>query len=113
MTDFTVESDWSGASYWYQVAALLPGSEIRLPHLDRDSLQGDRVLAGIFESLGVESRFRERIGHFAFPQGDLPDRFEYDFTGCPDLVQTCATTLCAPGYSLPPDRNTDPEGEGD
>ena len=39
MDRFMVESDWSGASYWYQVAALLPGSVITLPHLMEHSLQ--------------------------------------------------------------------------
>jgi 3-phosphoshikimate 1-carboxyvinyltransferase len=27
----------------------------------------------------------------------LPKRFDYDFTACPDLAQTCAVTLCALG----------------
>ena len=30
---FYVESDWSAASYWYSIAALLPGSKVILPDL--------------------------------------------------------------------------------
>lgn len=95
--DFTVESDWSGASYWYQVAALLPGSEITLPNLSRESLQGDSALVQIFEPLGVTTTFNEEGILLHSQKMELPVNFEYDFTGCPDLVQTCAVTLCALG----------------
>jgi len=95
--DFKVESDWSGASYWFQVAALLPGSEIILPYLDRNSLQGDAVLVQIFDTLGVHSTFTEEGLVLHSQKMALPEYFEYDFTGCPDLVQTCAVTLCALG----------------
>jgi 3-phosphoshikimate 1-carboxyvinyltransferase len=95
--EFKVESDWSGASYWFQVAALLPGSEITLPYLSRNSLQGDAVLVEIFDSLGVQSTFSEEGVLLRSHERALPDYFEYDFTGCPDLVQTLAVTLCALG----------------
>lgn len=95
--DFMVESDWSGASYWFQIAALLPGSEILLPNLSNESLQGDSVLVSLFESLGVNSRFTEQGLLIRSIKGELPKHFEYDFTLCPDLAQTCAVTLCALG----------------
>jgi len=94
-----VEADWSGASYWYQVAALLPGSEIILPGLEQDSLQGDAVLASLFEKLGVSTQYGP--GGVTLHSGgevDLPQvDFSHDFTLCPDLVQTLASTLCALG----------------
>ncbi|MCK4748827.1 MAG: 3-phosphoshikimate 1-carboxyvinyltransferase [Bacteroidales bacterium] len=92
-----IESDWSGASYWYQVAALLPGSVIRLPHLERESLQGDAVLASLFEPLGVKSRFDDGGITLHSDQEITAEQFSADFTGCPDLVQTCAATLCGLG----------------
>lgn len=95
--EFMVEADWSGASYWFQVAALLPGSKILLPKLSGDSLQGDSVLVSLFECLGVNSSFDEEGLLIRSSEVELPRRFEYDFTGCPDLVQTCAVTLCALG----------------
>ena len=94
---FRVESDWSGASYWFQAAALLPGSEIKLPHLYRNSLQGDSVLVQIFDAMGVNSEFSDEGLILRSRKADLPHRFEYDFTGCPDLVQTLAVSLCALG----------------
>jgi 3-phosphoshikimate 1-carboxyvinyltransferase len=95
--DFSVESDWSGSSYWFQVAALLPGSDIFLPHLRENSLQGDAVLVDLFGRLGVESSFRD--GGLSLKSGRGANRSLYrqDFTACPDLVQTCAATLCALG----------------
>jgi 3-phosphoshikimate 1-carboxyvinyltransferase len=95
MDGFRVESDWSGASYWFQVAALLPGSEITLPYLGGNSLQGDAALVQIFDALGVHSTFNEEGILLCSQKTELPDNFEYDFTGCPDLVQTLAVTLCA------------------
>ena len=97
LDEFAVESDWSGASYWFQIAALLPESEILLPNLSSESLQGDSVLTELFASLGVISSI-SRLGLLIRSSDiELPKHFEYDFTGCPDLVQTCAVTLCALG----------------
>jgi 3-phosphoshikimate 1-carboxyvinyltransferase len=97
LKNFTVESDWSGASYWYQIAAMLPGSAIKLPYLQTDSLQGDAALVGIFKMLGVDSLEETDGLLLRSVSTDLPGRMDYDFTGCPDLVQTLAVTLCALG----------------
>ena len=97
MKEFTVESDWSGASYWYQVAAMLPGSGIELPHLTDNSLQGDAALTFLFEPLGVRSNFRVGGVFLDSEQKSQQTKMEYDFTGCPDLVQTCVVTLCSMG----------------
>jgi len=97
LDDFTVESDWSAASYWYQIAALLSGSDLTLPHLSERSLQGDSVLSGLFKPLGVETRFTgdgiSLLSHEERVTGPL----EIDFLGSPDLVQTCVATCCARG----------------
>jgi 3-phosphoshikimate 1-carboxyvinyltransferase len=92
-----VEADWSGASYWYQVAALVPGSDILLPNLGKDSLQGDSVLAALFRPLGVESRFTDEGVVLRSGGRVSQDPFRQDLTGSPDLVQTFAATLCALG----------------
>lgn len=97
MKRFRVESDWSGASYWYQIAALMPESVIRLPHLEEISLQGDSILATLFAPLGVESRFGGDDVILHRVDKELPGSWESDFTGCPDLAQTLAVTLCALG----------------
>ena len=50
-----VESDWSSASYYYSLVALSPNSEITLSSYKKTSLQGDSVLAEIYENLGVKT----------------------------------------------------------
>ena len=56
----TVEADWSAASYWYELAAVAAhlghDVDITLPALTLDSRQGDRVVAQLFEPLGVKTR---------------------------------------------------------
>ena len=42
---FTVESDWSAASYWYSIMALSKNAEIELLGLFKNSLQGETVCA--------------------------------------------------------------------
>ncbi len=94
---FKVEADWSGASYWYQVAAFFPGSRIELPNLARASLQGDAILPQLFKSLGVNTLFSREGVELHSDQCEIPGIMVHDFTGCPDLVQTCAVTLCVLG----------------
>jgi 3-phosphoshikimate 1-carboxyvinyltransferase len=59
---FYVESDWSAASYWYQIVALSKEAEVTLPGLFKDSYQGDSQVAGIFRSLGVETIYKDKAG---------------------------------------------------
>ena len=42
---YTVEADWSGASYWYSIFALADASEMHIRGLKANSLQGDSMLA--------------------------------------------------------------------
>ena len=42
---FKVESDWSAASYWYQIAALSPKAEIELLGLFPNSYQGGNTVS--------------------------------------------------------------------
>jgi 3-phosphoshikimate 1-carboxyvinyltransferase len=84
---FTVESDWSAASYWYAIMALSPQAEIRLQGLFKDSLQGDAALTGLFEPLGVRTVFTGQ-GVELKSVGSRCNRLVYDFVNEPDLAQT-------------------------
>lgn len=94
-TSYQIESDWSGASYWYSIVALAENEdvEIELLGLKENSLQGDSVIVNIMSELGVKSTFT--------PDGVLLQKtmanpsFEWDFTDCPDLAQTVAVVLVA------------------
>ncbi len=90
---FTVESDWSAASYWYQMTALSREAEVELPGLLENSYQGDSKVKDLFRLLGVETRFTDNgiVLTKSFPQ---VTRLEYDFVNQPDLAQTFVVT-CA------------------
>lgn len=89
---FTVESDWSAASYWYEIAALSK-VEITLKGLFENSLQGDSAVARLFEPLGINTVFT--AGGVILKQADRQTQtMEYDFEDEPDLAQTFVTTCC-------------------
>ncbi len=89
---FTVESDWSAASYWFAFTALAEKAEIKLPKLLSDSLQGDSAIVKIMNTLGVKSRFENGLLYLSKNEGEKELR--WDFTHCPDLAQTVAV-ICA------------------
>lgn len=90
-----IESDWSGASYWYAMVALSKGGEVFLAGLKKHSLQGDSVIAHIMEALGVESHFTNGGVHLKkIPGFQTSQVLNYDFSHCPDLAQTLIS-LCA------------------
>jgi 3-phosphoshikimate 1-carboxyvinyltransferase len=85
---YVVESDWSGASYWYSIVSLALHSEIELLGLKPNSLQGDRVIVDIMEHLGVRTEFTVQGVRLTCKPIQLNQVFEWDFTACPDLAQT-------------------------
>jgi 3-phosphoshikimate 1-carboxyvinyltransferase len=99
--NYTVESDWSSASYFYGIAALADFPvEIKLTTLYRNSLQGDACVSGIMENFGVKSIFSENGELIISKEKNMmPECFEYDFTNCPDLAQTLAVILA--GLNIP------------
>lgn len=95
--DYRVESDWSGASYWYVMALLEEHARIRLSFLKNDSLQGDSALVNIFHGLGLVSEFRRGQLDLNRLARIHPGIFSYDFTNSPDIVQSMAVALCMAG----------------
>jgi 3-phosphoshikimate 1-carboxyvinyltransferase len=89
---YAIESDWSGASYWYSIVTLAEDAEVELLGLKEDSLQGDSDIVNIMAKLGVESTFTER--GVLLKKIPASDSLTWDFTNCPDLAQTVAV-CCA------------------
>lgn len=86
---FTVESDWSSASYYYSILALSPvGTQIDLSDYKSESLQGDAVLRNIYKKLGVESSFFGTILSLKKVQRPLPACLALDLSDAPDIAQT-------------------------
>ena len=92
---FSVEADWSAASYWYEMMALTPDTEARIviSGLQRDSLQGDSRVAEIFRPLGVMTTFTSE-GAVLTKGPSTTTPLALDLTGQPDLAQTLVAT-CA------------------
>lgn len=95
---FWVESDWSGASYWYSIAALAPQAEIQLRGLKKDSLQGDSAIARIMEDIGVHTTYVD--GGVQLTKTAAQKNLQVDFTHCPDLAQTVAVVCAAKNIHL-------------
>lgn len=90
---YTVESDWSAASYWYEMMALSQQAEIELKGLFKESLQGDAAGAKLFAQLGVATDYKAG-GVVLRKNGNVYQKLIYDFVNEPDLAQTFVTT-CA------------------
>ena len=92
-TPYSVESDWSAASYWYSFVALMPEAEVLLKGLKKESLQGDANIVNLFADLGVTTTFVEG-GAILNKKDVVRGKFFHNFINEPDLAQTFAVTCC-------------------
>ena len=92
---YAIESDWSGASYWFSVVALAEheDAQLELLGLKENSLQGDSVITDIMSHLGVKSEYTGR--GFKLTKIPSDSALEWDFTNCPDLAQTVCVVASA------------------
>ena len=98
--DLVVESDWSSASYFYSIIALSDiGSEIRLSSYKKQSLQGDAVLADIYEHFGVSTTFDENSIILKKVAKSKKELLQLDLNKAPDIAQTIAVTSFGLGVS--------------
>ncbi|MCX7771508.1 MAG: 3-phosphoshikimate 1-carboxyvinyltransferase [Clostridia bacterium] len=79
--DYVVEGDWSQAAFFCVMGALSEGLSIE--GLNRDSLQGDKVIVQILERMGAKPVFTDRV--LSFSKASLKG-IEVDVSQCPDLV---------------------------
>ena len=90
--DYTVESDWSAASFWLEIAALSDYCKIKLNGLSQNSIQGDKRVMQLFESLGVHSEFVKGILILTKSKNqNIPNTI--DLLNIPDLYQPIKCTL--------------------
>ena len=88
-----VEPDWSSASYFYSMVALSPvGTSIYMNHYKERSLQGDRIVADIYQSFGVRTIFWGDKIQLIKERDLLSPIFSYNLMDCPDIAQTIAVT---------------------
>ncbi len=96
--DFTVEGDWSAASYYYSAVALAEKGEIQIEGVSEKSLQGDSVVKDIYHQFGVETIFNEKgIMIKKIANHEKIKEFSYNFSACPDITQTVMVTMAGLG----------------
>jgi len=91
--DTTIETDWSAASYWVAMQALLPQSSITLEGLTQGSLQGDSAIIGMCDALGVSTKWENGHLHLSASQSTTGE-ITLDMEKTPDIIPTIAATLC-------------------
>jgi 3-phosphoshikimate 1-carboxyvinyltransferase len=100
-SQFTIESDWSSASYWYSIIALSEiGTQITLSSFKETSLQGDAVLAEIYKNFGVETIFNDKNSiTISKIDNKFQKSFNFNLQSSPDIAQTIAVTCFGLGIS--------------
>lgn len=92
--NFIVEADWSAAAFWYQIVALSQNATVELKGLTNNSLQGDSVVAIIFDKLGVKTSFLpDSVLLTNKPKSIIV--FTHDFFNTPDLFPPILATCTA------------------
>ena len=95
---YTVEGDWSGASYLL-AAGILGERPVAVSGLRPDTLQGDRALLDIVRSMGADVEVEpgvERVRRVTARPSTLRG-VDVDMSSCPGLVPTVAVLAAAAG----------------
>ena len=97
--DLSIEADWSAASYWLALQALLPDSHISLTGLQPDSWQGDSRMLTFMQQLGMRALWNGD-GTLTLDMSRTAccccSTFA-DLNGTPDLAPTLIAMLCLLG----------------
>jgi len=97
---FVVESDWSSASYFYSIMALSPiNSQVTLSYFKQNSLQGDAVLAKIYQDFGVETIFKDDSIILTKVNDLIKNHVIYDLNNSPDIAQTIIVSCLGLGIA--------------
>lgn len=102
-SQFTIESDWSSASYWYSIVALSEiGFQVTLSSYKKNSLQGDSALVNIYQDFGVETVFNYNnsitISKKRIHNSQLTTH-NSQLNNSPDIAQTIAVTCFGLGIA--------------
>ena len=90
--NYSVESDWSSASYLYSIVAL-SGIDLKLSSFKSNSLQGDSKLSKLYENFGVKTYFKNDEIILKRSKSHRMKKFiELDLIDNPDLAQTIIVT---------------------
>ena len=96
-----LERDWSSAAFWYEYVAV-HGVGVILEGLQRNTLQGDHVVATIYNKyFSVTTEYVENgVRISQVPVDRYPATVTIDFVNCPDLYPAVALTCERLGITL-------------
>lgn len=89
-TDYTIEGDYSSASYIIAAASMI-SSDITIKNLYKDSMQGDKIIVDIVQKMGANITTKENEIHIQ-SNGRL-NAFDIDLSNAPDLLPTVAVLM--------------------
>ena len=95
--EYTIESDWTCASYWYEIVAFSENGRARLRNLRLDSKQGDAIVAKWFEDFGVKTVQDGNDIIIEKNNSIIKKQVSFDFIDNPDLYPTIAATCAGLG----------------
>jgi len=97
---FVVESDWSSASYFYSLIALSKiDTQITLGYFKQNSLQGDAVLAEIYQNFGVQTTFTDNKIILKKIENSSIKNLNLNLNNAPDIAQTIIVTCLGLGIT--------------
>ena len=93
------EKDWSSATVWYAVMAVLKRGKFLLEGLSLDSCQPDRAIVEVFEKLGVRT-IEVDNGVEIEASGEVVEKLVLDCKNMPDAVMYIAVAACLLGVDF-------------
>lgn len=96
---YTVEADWSAASYIYEMVALaeLQNVVVRGLVAPERSLQGDSELVDLYRHFGVTTQFCDGCAVISCSPSESDEVLSLDLKATPDLVPAMVVTACLKG----------------
>ena len=82
--------DWSAASYFFETAALADMADITIENLNSLSKQGDKVIAQMVKSFGVDTIVEKDKIILKKQMNIIPDYFTHSFLHYPDIALSMA-----------------------
>ena len=112
--EFSVEADWSGASYLYELIAMADEGELKVNGLQLKSLQGDCAQAEWFEKyFGIESKQEGDAVRLTKKEVEKLDKLQLNFIENPDLAQNLCCIVCNERIAVPLHRTGNIENQRD
>lgn len=93
-----LEGDWSSASFVYALLSQAEEADVLINNISLDSVQGDKIVAQIFESFGIHSTKEEKGIRLKKVPTIIHD-FKMDFKHCPDLFPPVLAVCAACGIT--------------